>query len=402
MFCFGYRWGCAHRGKTVAWARFGAKFVLCFIAEAMLNSASGAAKSKWRKKAEKGDSFAQCNLGMDYYFGEHEEQSYEMAVYWFTKSAEQGYGFSLYLLGLCYRDGTGVEQDYIKAIEYFNGAVEQGVKDAQKELDVLMSISGADYLETETLKGSECYGRGDYEGARKHYLTAAKGGDVLAQFFLGCMYYEGDGVDEDIKQAIVWLEKASDQGFPFAKSQLSILYASGQDVARDADKSIELAQKAAEIIGNGEHVTLDKKSDFVCDINTTGDGVVIKGLASRPACAQDIVVSDTVEGIPVTEIDSWAFSDEKFITSIRLPNTLLKVGNSAFYGCTSLKDLYLPDTLEFLGWSAFAYCTLLKTLRLPGGNKRVWHSPDSNSHGVYWQLEGDLCYDVWVFYNCVS
>ena len=43
---------------------------------------------------------------------------------------------------------------------------------------------------------------------------AAKLGDAYCQIRLGYLYYEGDGVEEDIEQAVFWWKKAEEQGCP--------------------------------------------------------------------------------------------------------------------------------------------------------------------------------------------
>ena len=50
------------------------------------------------------------------------EQSYEKAVYWFTKSAKQGDADAQFSLGMAYYDGLGIEKNKSKAIEWIQNA----------------------------------------------------------------------------------------------------------------------------------------------------------------------------------------------------------------------------------------------------------------------------------------
>ena len=47
------------------------------------------------------------------------------------------------------------------------------------------------------------------------------------------------------------------------------------------------------------------------------------------------IVPETIDGVPVTAISSFAFSGENNVTEIQLPKTLKKIGSYAFAGLTS-------------------------------------------------------------------
>ncbi len=71
-------------------------------------------------------------------------------------------------------------------------------------------------------------------------------------------------------------------------------------------------------------------------------------------CAEDdIVLAKTYEGVPVVEIAENAFSGVSFITSIRIPEGITKIGTYAFYRCSDLETVYLPSTMKTLDDSAF-------------------------------------------------
>jgi hypothetical protein len=64
-----------------------------------------------------------------------------------------------------------------------------------------------------------------------------------------------------------------------------------------------------------------------------------------------------------------SFSDSVFqfsaLTSIVLPNNLLKIGKSAFSDCVHLSNVTLPANLNFIDNSAFQSCISLKNITIP-------------------------------------
>jgi len=58
----------------------------------------------------------------------------------------------------------------------------------------------------------------------------AESGDVEAQFNLGFMYDQGQGVPQNYSKAIKWYRKAADQGHVDAQYFLGTMYVQGQGV----------------------------------------------------------------------------------------------------------------------------------------------------------------------------
>jgi uncharacterized protein len=67
----------------------------------------------------------------------------------------------------------------------------------------------------------------------KWYRKAADQGSANAQFNLGKMYDDGDGVLQDYAEALKWYRKAADQGNASAQFNLGKMYDNGQGVPRD-------------------------------------------------------------------------------------------------------------------------------------------------------------------------
>lgn len=74
---------------------------------------------------------------------------------------------------------------------------------------------------------------------------AAKAGNAEAQFRLGVMYGNGDGVSLDYEQARGWFEKAVAQGHESALITLAWMYANGTGVELDEQRARDLYLEAA-------------------------------------------------------------------------------------------------------------------------------------------------------------
>ena len=61
----------------------------------------------------------------------------------------------------------------------------------------------------------------------------AEQGDAKAQTSLGVMYYSGEGVPQDFKEAVKWLRKAADQGHAWAQYTLGLMHYNGEGVPQD-------------------------------------------------------------------------------------------------------------------------------------------------------------------------
>ena len=61
-------------------------------------------------------------------------------------------------------------------------------------------------------------------------MAEAKQGAAYAQFNLGVMYDNGDGIPENDAEAVKWYRKAADQGHAKAQSNLGVMYYNGDGV----------------------------------------------------------------------------------------------------------------------------------------------------------------------------
>ena len=73
---------------------------------------------------------------------------------------------------------------------------------------------------------------------------------------------------------------------------------------------------------------------------------------------------DVPEGF--TMIDDFCF-DKYGIKTVKLPDTVLKIGEYAFSECKNLKGVTLPDSLRIIKQGAFSDCTKLTVINIPQG-----------------------------------
>lgn len=66
-----------------------------------------------------------------------------------------------------------------------------------------------------------------------------------------------------------------------------------------------------------------------------------------------------------TQLCASAFSGCKYLTTVILPGTLIKIDNQAFYNCSSMREIVLPDGLTEIGARAFYGCSALEDVTVP-------------------------------------
>ena len=77
-------------------------------------------------------------------------------------------------------------------------------------------------------------------------IARAETGDILAQYQLGNMYYNGEGVSVNYKEAFRWYRMAAGEGHAEAQYYVGHLYHNGQGVEKDIPKAVAWYRRAAE------------------------------------------------------------------------------------------------------------------------------------------------------------
>ncbi len=79
-------------------------------------------------------------------------------------------------------------------------------------------------------RGLSAYNRGDYATALGEWRPLAEQGNASAQVSLGAMYYGGQGVTRDDREAAKWYRRAAEQGQRDAQFRLAVMYDKGVGV----------------------------------------------------------------------------------------------------------------------------------------------------------------------------
>ena len=122
------------------------------------------------------------------------------------------------------------EHDYAKALALWQPLADKGNPAAQYQIGTL-------YAEGNGVQQNDAT-------AAQWFQRAADQGDAAAQYNLGVSFAQGLGVPKDVAAAAKWFRRAADQGMPYAQLNLGILYAMKQGVTPDdveAVKWLELA-----------------------------------------------------------------------------------------------------------------------------------------------------------------
>lgn len=94
----------------------------------------------------------------------------------------------------------------------------------------------------------------------------------------------------------------------------------------------------------------------------SGNAIRITGFDNT---IEDLVIPDTIEGLPVTVIDWYAFANCTKLRSVTLPDTVTHISRFAFVHCTQLETVNMPASLYAIEQYAFHDCPKLTGIALP-------------------------------------
>ena len=203
------------------------RIVACFVCFIMiLGEVPAIAENikELQKKAQKGNTQAQYELGMIYC----DEKKYAEAFKLLLNAAKKGHAKAQHLVGSLYDLGWGVEKNKREAFNWYLKSANQGEADAQLVLGLM-------------------YDNGDNEAgikenkteALKWYQKAAKNGDQIAKELLeniakdneqeklmsAFSYYSGDdGLPQDKAKAFEIFLEFAEKGDQHAQFMLALMY----------------------------------------------------------------------------------------------------------------------------------------------------------------------------------
>jgi len=110
------------------------------------------------------------------------------------------------------------------------------------------------------------------------------------------------------------------------------------------------------------------------------DAYAVRGIGSCKS--RDLVIPPTYNDKPVIGIQTNAFYENAFITSVVLPPSIEYIGSSAFAHALSLKMITFGDGVTAIGDYAFAYTSSLKTVTLGSGVVTIGDYAFSNTKSL--------------------
>lgn len=217
-----------------------------------------------------------CNLANLYRDGQGVEQDIKKAVDYYNQSIEQGGTQAMLNLADLYKQGKLIERNLNKALQLYEKAEEKGRKEAKEKIEELKKMINEDISSIHKLKLQDIYNnieelnkymslylQGKYMEAMEKALEQVDDDPGFA-FWIGCLYNDGKGVNQNFQMAKKWFE-ATERMIGDARAQycLGKYYQIGRTVEKDQEKAFELfyisahqgwadaAQALAECYNNG-------------------------------------------------------------------------------------------------------------------------------------------------------
>lgn len=94
--------------------------------------------------------------------------------------------------------------------------------------------------------GIAAYQAREFEAAVGFWRPLAEQGDPVAQFYMGFLHGEGQGVEKDDTEAVRWFILSGQQGYMPAQYRLGLLYSTGDVVEEDDAEGVKWYRMAAE------------------------------------------------------------------------------------------------------------------------------------------------------------
>ncbi|MBR7033969.1 MAG: leucine-rich repeat domain-containing protein [Clostridia bacterium] len=110
--------------------------------------------------------------------------------------------------------------------------------------------------------------------------------------------------------------------------------------------------------------------------------------------ASELIIPDSILGLPVVSIDSNAFYGCVSLETVVIPEGVGSIWYNAFKDCTTLRSVSIPQSVGWIGGSAFENCPSLTDIYF-GGTRQAWQIIVSHMHLGYGQNVIIHCTDDW-------
>jgi hypothetical protein len=136
-------------------------------------------------------------------------------------------------------------------------------------------------------------------------------------------------------------------------------------------------------------------------IYTTNDATIT--ITGYTGPGGEVIIPSTLDGLPVTTIGDFAFS-ERDLTSVTIPNSVTRIGNSAFTVCTNLASINIGNNVTNIGAKAFASCPSLTGVTIPNSVIAIGDFAFSRCYGLTNVIIGNRVVSIGegAFYLCAG
>ncbi|MCC6977106.1 MAG: SEL1-like repeat protein [Candidatus Melainabacteria bacterium] len=238
-------------------------------------------------RAQRGDGYAMHQYGAMLENGTGVRVDEKEALFWYRKSCSAGCPEGQNEMASIYQWGAlGVEANEKEAIRLYFEAAQKGHARAQNSYGYFTeednpreairwykaSAEGSFSLGMSNYGRCLYYGIGSdkkFEEAFKWLTKAAEADDTNdgAQYMLGILYFNGDGVDKDLVRAAQWYRKAAENGNEAAQYELALCYVYGEGVEPSTEEAIYWL-KAGSALGNDR--CEEKLAELISQESTPG------------------------------------------------------------------------------------------------------------------------------------
>ncbi len=196
-------------------------------------------QTSWSVAGQAGQGTAQTQFeqGSEAY----KRDDYAEAVRLWQLAALSGHMDAQLAVAHHYEYGMGITKSNDKALYWYDKAAAQGSDMARDRAETLLIR-----LKNEGVvsKGFEAYNKGDYAQALQFWQSIS-GSNPSAQYNIGVLYNEGQGVPKSYDKATEWFKKSAVWGYDVAQFALGHQYEYGKGVKQSRDKAVEWYSKAA-------------------------------------------------------------------------------------------------------------------------------------------------------------
>jgi uncharacterized protein len=166
--------------------------------------------------------------------------NYERSIRYFKKASDDGNIVADWYLGHIYRQGRGVPVDHAVAYSYYSRVADAFNPEEEDKNRLRIMVDGQLQIAQYEWKGIPSAGmKANHQVAIRSFLRLATTyGHPGAQYALGVMNMNGQGVKANPKQGLKWLIAAARKRHPEAEAYLGDLYLEGKHVKRDETRGL--------------------------------------------------------------------------------------------------------------------------------------------------------------------